>query len=158
MEKEPTNKDVLQAIQSLSGELRSEFKDDLRDSLSELRTEFKNELRDGLSETKAFFRQEIGETKELAKNSYTLAEKSYQLNVDTLRAINIFAQHTEDSLQELRSDVSSLKTDVSELKYDVSELKDDVSAIKLRQDNVPYRFELNELDHRVTKLEQARTV
>lgn len=150
MEKEPTNKDVLQAIQSLSSELRTEFKNELRNGLSETKAFFSQEM----AETKKILRQEIGETKELAKNSYTLAEKSYQLNVDTLQAVNIFAQHTEDRFQALESTMSDIKF---ELKHDISEVKDDVSTIKMRQDNVPYRFELNELDRRVTSLERERT-
>lgn len=40
------------------------------------------------------------------------------------------------------------------VKQDITELKDGQEQIKLRLDNVAYRFELKDLDKRVTRLER----
>ncbi len=61
----------------------------------------------------------------------------------------------------LEKDVSVLKQDVSVLKQDVGVLKKDVFDLKIGQEdmlhklnNAAYRFELRDLDQRVTYLEK----
>lgn len=52
-----------------------------------------------------------------------------------------------------RADFKELKTDVTQLKTDVAELKTDVSDIKLRLDYLAPKFEVHDLEKRVTRLE-----
>lgn len=52
-----------------------------------------------------------------------------------------------------KKDITDLKTDFADLKADVGTLQTDVSDIKLRLDNLAPKFEVRDLERRVTRLE-----
>ncbi len=53
----------------------------------------------------------------------------------------------------LKNETKGLKNEIDEIKKDVKELMQGQEDIKLRLDNVVYRFELEDVERRVKKLE-----
>lgn len=76
---------------------------------------------------------------------------------EILKAIKDFAEltPTKNEVNDQLENVKNELTQVIDIKLEAvkTELKSEIESVKLRQDNVAYRFELNDLDKRVTKLE-----
>ena len=71
-----------------------------------------------------------------------------QTTLDDLAAM------VKKGFDETGKDLAELKSDVSQLKTDVNELQAGQERIEMRLTNVAYRFELQELQQRVERLEQ----
>lgn len=60
----------------------------------------------------------------------------------------------QKQLNNTHSDINDMKEDIVSMKEEIGELNDGQEQIKLRLDNVAYRFELVDVQRRVTHLEK----
>jgi archaellum component FlaC len=102
-------------------------------------------LQKGFEETKKdtdFLKQGFAESKKdvnVLKKGFKELQQNHELILESIR------------------DFAELTPTKEELYAVKDELKDEIEQVKLRQDNVAYRFELNALDKRVAKLETKAT-
>ena len=74
--------------------------------------------------------------------------------LEVLKAINGFANQVEARFNKLEEGKTDLQRAQAVTNVRLAKLEDGQEQIKLRLDNVAYRFEINELNQRVTVLER----
>jgi len=72
--------------------------------------------------------------------------KKKTTNDDILKAINDFANETP-SREEMNAKIDEVNNKIER------NLTNEIESLKLKQDNAAYRFELNDLEKRVEKIE-----
>ncbi len=84
-----------------------------------------------------------------------MIKKTKKVTLNTLsESIEELAQMTAKGFENTAKDVSGVKAGVAGLKSDVQILQTDVSDIKLRLDNLAPKFEVRDLEKRVSRLEE----
>lgn len=75
---------------------------------------------------------------------------------DVLKSVRDFAEETPTK-DEMNREFSNIREEMAtkkELQGVEKRLTDEIESVKLRQDNVIYRFELNDLTKRVERIEE----
>lgn len=137
MKKQPSNQQIMQALQRGFKETEKGFEESKKD------TDF---LKQGFEESKKDVNVLKQGFKELQQNHELILESIRDFAELVPTKAEMYAKFDEMG-EEIDVKLHTLKV----------ELTQEIESVKLRQDNSAYRFELNALDKRVAKLETKAT-